>query len=62
MKCRRLGLLALLLVVSWTLAAPAQGDGGDGARTLTLVSGNDNAPGRNPFTKFSGQDQAPEAV
>lgn len=60
MKCRRLGLLALLLVVSWTLAASAQGDGGDGARTLTLVSGNDTAPGRDPFTKFSGKIRLPK--
>jgi hypothetical protein len=53
MQHRRLGLLALLLVLSWTSAAPAQGHGGAGARTLTLVSGNDTAPGRDPFTKFS---------
>lgn len=56
MKYRRFGLLALFLVASWTLAAPAQGSGGDGgdcARTLTLVSGNDTAPGRDPCTKFS---------
>ena len=50
----RLGLLALLLVVSSTLVATAQGSGGgDGARTLTLVSGNAAAPGRDPLTKFS---------
>ncbi len=53
MKHRRLGLLALLLVVSSTLAVPALGHGGGGARTLTLVSGNAAAPGRDPFTKFS---------
>ena len=53
MEHRRLGLLALLLVVSSTLAAPALGDGGSGSRTLTLVSGNAAAPGRDPFTKFS---------
>ena len=53
MQHRRLGLLALLVVLSWTLVASAQGNGGDGARTLTLVSGNDSAPGRDPFTKFS---------
>jgi hypothetical protein len=53
MEHRRLGLLALLLVVSSTLAAPALGDGGSGSRTLTLVSGNATAPGRDPFTKFS---------
>jgi hypothetical protein len=53
MKHRRLGLLVLLLVVSSTLAVPALGHGGDGARTLTLVSGNAAAPGRDPFTKFS---------
>jgi hypothetical protein len=53
MKHRRLGLLALLVVVSSTFAVPALGHGGDGARTLTLVSGNAAAPGRDPFTKFS---------
>ena len=53
MKHYRLGLLALFLVVSSALAVPALGNGGGGARTLTLVTGNAAAPGRDPFNKFS---------